>query len=153
MSALAQLMADEGARVTGSDNARFPTLDAVEKRSIPVVIGYAASNIPEDIELIVPTDAAHPDNTERMEAIRRGLPQQSYFKALGEASKGKRTIAVAGTHGKTTTTGMLAKILKDAGVSPTAIVGSIVKDFGSNYLPGTSDLFVVEACEYRDHLL
>ena len=72
---------------------------------------------------------------------------------LGEVSVGKRTVAVAGTHGKTTTTGMLAKILKDAGASPTAVIGSIVKDFGSNYLAGTSDIFVVEACEYKDHLL
>jgi UDP-N-acetylmuramate--alanine ligase len=68
-------------------------------------------------------------------------------------SAGKRTVAVAGTHGKTTTTGMLARILRDADVSPTAIVGSIVQDFGSNYLPGTSDWFVVEACEYRRHFL
>src|SRR3989344_1454957 len=65
----------------------------------------------------------------------------------------KKAIAVAGTHGKTTTTGMLAKILKDAGASPTAVVGSLVKDFDSNYLHGDSDLFVVEACEYKDHLL
>jgi UDP-N-acetylmuramate--alanine ligase len=64
-----------------------------------------------------------------------------------------RTIAVAGTHGKTTVTGMLAAILKAAGKEPTAIIGSIVRDFGSNFLPGRNDLFVVEACEYRDHLL
>ena len=153
MSALAQLMADEGARVTGSDNAWFPTLLAVERRGIPVVIGYAEKNIPEDTELVVHTDAAHPDNVERMEAVRRGIPQLSYFEMLGKVSAGKKTVAVAGTHGKTTTTGMLAKILIDAGASPTAIIGSIVKDFGSNYVAGDSDLFVVEACEYKDHLL
>jgi UDP-N-acetylmuramate--alanine ligase len=60
---------------------------------------------------------------------------------------------VAGTHGKTTTTGMLAKILQHTGKEPTAIVGSIVRDFGSNFVPGSPDLFVIEACEYRDHLL
>jgi len=153
ISALAQMLFREGARVTGSDNARFPTLDAVEKLGIPVTIGYDAKNIPGNAELVVYTDAAHPDNMERAEASRRRLPQLSYFAMLGEVSKGKRTVAVAGTHGKTTTTGMLAKILKDAGVSPTAVVGSIVKDFGSNYLHGDSDIFVVEACEYKDHLL
>lgn len=160
MSALAQMLFREGVRVTGSDNARFPTLDAVEKLGIPVTIGYSAENIPADAELVVYTDAAHPDNVERAEATRRGIPQLSYFAMLGKVSEGKRTIAVAGTHGKTTTTGMLAKILKDAGASPTAVVGSIVKDFGSNYLhpstslgAGGSNLFVVEACEYRDHLL
>ena len=81
------------------------------------------------------------------------IPEMSYFEALGEVSKVARTIAVAGTHGKTTTTGMLAKILHDTGAEPTAIIGSIVQDFGSNFLPGRSDLLVVEACEYRDHLL
>jgi UDP-N-acetylmuramate--alanine ligase len=64
-----------------------------------------------------------------------------------------RTVAVAGTHGKTTTTGMLARILSDARVSPTAIIGSLVRDFGSNYLPGTSEWFVVEACEYKRDFL
>lgn len=153
MSGLAQLLADAGVRVTGSDNAVFPTLDAVEKKGIPVTIGYMENNIPEDTELVIHTDAAHDDNPERREADRRGIPQMSYFKALGEIAKGKHTVAVAGTHGKTTTTGMLAMILKEGGASPTAIIGSIVKDFGSNYLPGTSDVFVVEACEYKDHLL
>ena len=153
MSALTQMLFRGGARITGSDNVRFPTLDAVERLGIPVTIGYNAENIPKDTELVVYTDAAHSDNVERAEAVRRGIPQKSYFGMLGEVSKGKKTIAVAGTHGKTTTTGMLAKILKDAGASPTAIVGSIVKDFGSNYLHGDSDIFVVEACEYKDHLL
>jgi UDP-N-acetylmuramate--alanine ligase len=90
---------------------------------------------------------------ERSRARELKIKELSYFGALGEVSKGKKTVAVAGTHGKTTTTGMLAKILADGGASPTAIIGSIVKDFGSNYLHGDSDLFVVEACEYRDHLL
>src|SRR3989344_185974 len=153
MSALAQMLFREGFRITGSDNARFPTLDAVEKLGIPVVIRYSEKNIPENAELVIHTDAAHSDNVERAEAVRRGIPQKSYFVMLGEVSAGKRTVAVAGTHGKTTTTGMLAAILQDAGASPTAVVGSIVKDFGSNYLHGDSDLFVVEACEYKDHLL
>ena len=153
MSALAQLLADRGVRVTGSDNAVFPTLDAVEKKGIPVTIGYMENNIPEDTELVIHTDAAHDDNPERREADRRDIPEMSYFRALGEVAKDRRTVAIAGTHGKTTTTGMLAMILKDAGASPTAVVGSIMKDFGSNYLPGTSNLFVVEACEYKDHLL
>ncbi|HEX8994186.1 MAG TPA: Mur ligase domain-containing protein, partial [Candidatus Paceibacterota bacterium] len=153
MSALAQLLADSGARVTGSDVSISPTLDAVEKKGIKVTIGHMENNIPTDADLVIYTDAAHDDNIERREAHRRGIPQMSYFRALGEIAKGKRTIAVAGTHGKTTTTGMLTKILQDAGAAPTAVIGSIVKDFGSNYVQGNSDLFVVEACEYRDHLL
>src|SRR3989344_7585202 len=83
ISALAQMLFREGARVTGSDNARFPTLDAVEKLGIPVTIGYNAENIPKDTELAVYTDAAHTDNVERAEAVRRGIPQKSYFGMLG----------------------------------------------------------------------
>ena len=153
MSALAQLMADRGARITGSDNAWFPTLNAVEKLGIPITIGYDARNIPEDVELVFHTDSANSDNVELAEAVHRDIPQKSYFEMLGEVSSGNRTVAIAGTHGKTTTTGMLARILRDAGASPTAVVGSIVKDFDSNYLSGTSDILVVEACEYKDHLL
>jgi UDP-N-acetylmuramate--alanine ligase len=88
-----------------------------------------------------------------MRAVELGIPQLSYFQMLGRISEGKRTVAVAGTHGKTTTTGMLTRILKDAGTSPSAIIGSIIADFGSNYVAGESDLFVVEACEYNRHFL
>src|SRR3989344_5661362 len=94
MSALAQMLFRDGAKITGSDNARFPTLDAVEKLGIPVTIGYNAENIPKDTELVVYTDAAHTDNVERTEAGQRGVPQLSYFEMLGEVSKNKRTIAV-----------------------------------------------------------
>jgi UDP-N-acetylmuramate--alanine ligase len=72
---------------------------------------------------------------------------------LGEVAKNYRTVAVAGTHGKTTTTAMLGKILIDAGLDPTVVVGSIVSEWGSNFRQGASDLFVVEACEYRGHFL
>lgn len=153
MSGLAQMLLHDGHRVTGSDSAWFPTLTAVEKAGIPVTIGYDAANVPSDAEYVVYTDAAHEDNVERMRAAELGIPQLSYFQMLGRISEGKRTIAVAGTHGKTTTTGMLTRILRDADASPTAIIGSIVADFGSNYLPGTSDLFVIEACEYNRHFL
>src|SRR3989344_2669207 len=170
MSALAQMLAHDGAVVTGSDREESPVTEMLEEEGIHVVVGQAAGNVPTDAELVVYSDAVPADNPERAEAARRGIPQFSYFALLGEISAGKRTVAVAGTHGKTTTTGMLAKILVDAGAAPTAIIGSIVKDFESNYvaakpseagspgspageLRGTSDIFVVEACEYKDHLL
>ena len=173
MSALAQLMLDHSAIVTGSDREASSVTKLLEKKGIKVVVGQKAENVPVDAEMVVYSDAVPADNPERAEVARREIPQKSYFAMLGEVSKGKKTVAVAGTHGKTTTTGMLAKILKDAGASPTAVVGSIVKDFGlnrsdgavgrtdapsasvlgSNYLHGDSDIFVVEACEYKDHLL
>lgn len=153
MSALAQYFMSQGAEVTGSDREASPVTELLEKKGVKVIIGQKAENIPTDAETVVYSDSVPEDNSERSRARELGIPQFSYFEMLGKVSEGKKTVAVAGTHGKTTTTGMLAKILKDAGASPTAVVGSIVKDFGSNYLSGTSDIFVVEACEYKDHLL
>lgn len=153
MSALAQFLHDEGVQVSGSDREESPTTELLTSKGIEVVIGQKAGNVPEDADLVIYTEAAWEDNVERARAKELGIRQQSYFEALGEVSKRKRTIAVAGTHGKTTTTAMLAKILFDVGAAPTAVVGSIVKDFGSNYLRGTSDLLVVEACEYKRDFL
>ena len=153
MSAFAQLMLDHGAEITGSDRDASPVTELLEKKGIKVVIGQKAENVPQDTELVVYSDSVPESNPERVGARQRNIPSFSYFAMLGKVSEGKRTVAVAGTHGKTTTTGMLAKILKDSGASPTAIVGGIVRDFSSNYLHGDSDIFVVEACEYKNHLL
>lgn len=153
MSALAQLLAGQGVQVAGSDREESPVTELLESKGIKVDIGQKAENVSIGVEMVVYSDAVPPENPERMRAEELSIPQKSYFAMLGEVSEGKKTIAVAGTHGKTTTTGMLARILRDAGASPTAVIGSIVKDFGSNYVFGTSDIFVIEACEYRDHLL
>lgn len=154
MSALAQMLTADGNIVGGSDREESPVTRMLAEKGIRVCIGQKAENLPDELNLLVYSDAVPEDNPERREAAARGVAQLSYFQVLGRVSAGKRTVAVAGTHGKTTTTGMLAKIVRDAGASPSAIVGSIVQDFdGSNYLAGESDLFIVEACEYRDHLL
>lgn len=157
MSALAQLLKHQGKEVSGSDREESPTTALLAKKGIQVWVGHDTCNVPVSCELLIYSDAVPASNAERIRAREMGIPTMSYFEALGEVSKGARTIAVAGTHGKTTTTGMLAKILQYCEKEPTAIVGSIVKDFppvgGSNFLAGKEDLFVVEACEYRDHLL
>lgn len=154
MSALAQLMQDRGSVVSGSDREESPTTALLKKKGISVHIGQHADHVPEDVELVIYTEAAGEDNVERVRARELGIKELSYFSALGEAAQGKRLIAVSGTHGKTTTTAMLAKILKDGGISPSAIVGSLVPDFeGSNYLKGESPWLVVEACEYKRDFL
>jgi len=153
MSALAQLMKEKGNYVFGSDRSDSPVAELLRRKGMDVIIGQEPENIRENTDLLIYSAAVPEDNPERVRARELGIPELSYFAALGQVSGEYRTIAVAGTHGKTTTTGMLASILKDAGASPTAVVGSIVEDFGSNYLPGTSDLFVVEACEYQRHFL
>lgn len=151
MSALAQLLAVEGKQVCGADREQSPTTALLEGKGIQIDIGDG--EIPEGTELLIYSDAVREAHPLRAAAKERDIPQLSYFEALGEVSRGRKTIAVAGTHGKTTTTGMIAKILSDAGSEPTAVIGSIVRDFESNFLPGGQDLFVVEACEYRDHIL
>lgn len=153
MSALAQLFKHQGRQVSGSDREESPTTKLLAEKGIEVWIGADGCHIPADTELVVYSDAIPTENAERARAREMKIPEMSYFEALGEISKSARTIAVAGTHGKTTTAGMIAKILHDAGEEPTAIIGSIVADFGSNFLAGRPDLFVVEACEYRDHVL
>ncbi len=157
MSALAQLYVSRGVRVSGSDREESPVTTMLAAQGIEVSIGHDQCLIPADTELLVYSDAVPSSNPERVRAAEMGIREMSYFEALGEVSKDARTIAVSGTHGKTTTTGMLAKILRDCDKEPTAIVGSIVRDFppagGSNFLLGKEELLVVEACEYRGHLL
>jgi UDP-N-acetylmuramate--alanine ligase len=153
MSALAQLLHYRGFAVSGVDREESPVMMMLVQKGISVSVGHDQCNIPADCTLLIYSDAVPSSNLERVRARDMGIPERSYFEALGEITKGTRTLAVAGTHGKTTVTGMIAKMLRDTRYEPTAIVGSIIKDFGSNFLPGKSDLFVVEACEYRDHLL
>ncbi len=153
MSALAQLLASRGHVVLGSDREESPTTALLREKGVHVFIGHSAENVSSDTGLLVYSDAVRAENAERLRAHDMHIPQKSYFEVLGEVSRSVKTIAVTGTHGKTTVTGMVAKILADAGEKPTAIVGSIVRDFHSNFLPGRDDLFIVEACEYRDHVL
>lgn len=153
MSALAQLLLDHGVAVSGSDREASPVTDLLEKKGIMVGFVQDGSHVPNDADVVVYSEAVWEDNPERMRAKQLGIVQKSYFTMLGEVSAGKKTVAISGTNGKTTTTGMTAKILADAGAKPTAVVGSLVKDFGSNYLSGTSEWLVVEACEYKRDFL
>lgn len=153
MSALAQYLHHTKHAISGSDREESPVVTMLVQKGIQVTVGHDQCLIPADTQLLVYSDAVPESNVERLRAREMGIPEMSYFEALGEVTRTARTIAVAGTHGKTTTTGMLAKILQYAEKEPTVIVGSIVRDFGSNFLPGKEDLFVIEACEYRDHIL
>jgi UDP-N-acetylmuramate--alanine ligase len=153
MSALAQWYAWQGAQVLGSDREESPTTRMLVQKGIVVYIGQHASQVPADAELVVYSDAVPMENPERTRAAELHISQLNYFEALGKMAEDKRVVAVAGTHGKTTTTAMLGKILIDADCDPTVVVGSIVEEWGSNFRAGKSNLFVVEACEYRKHFL
>ncbi|MBI4120949.1 MAG: UDP-N-acetylmuramate--L-alanine ligase [Parcubacteria group bacterium] len=153
MSALAQLFLHEGAIVTGSDREPSPVTELLERKGIGVSFEQRESNVPADVDVVVYTAAISEDNPELMRARTLSVPVLNYFETLGTVSKGKLTIAISGTHGKTTTTGMIAEIFIRAGHKPTVIVGSLLKKYGSNFVPGESDLFIVEACEHKRHFL
>tara|TARA_B100000745_G_scaffold292684_1_gene233818 strand:+ start:2441 stop:3724 length:1284 start_codon:yes stop_codon:yes gene_type:complete len=150
VSALAGLLVGLGKEVTGTEDNESPrTLDPLKKKGVSVI--SEKDKLPE-VDAFVYSDAwltNHPEVLE--EAKKRGVPVYSYFEALGEVSKKYKTIAIAGTHGKTTTTAMLARMLKS--IDPTVIVGSIMRDTDTNVLIGESEYLLVEACEYNDHFL
>ena len=155
ISALAYLALNEGKNVTGSDIADSALIDDLRKNGASIHIGHDGRNLPENTELVIFSEAIdQKTNTEYLKAKSMGLPLLSYFQALGELSKTKKTIAVIGTHGKTTTTAMLGLALIRAGLDPTVIVGSKLKEFSyKNIYIGKGDLLVVEACEYRRSFL
>jgi UDP-N-acetylmuramate--alanine ligase len=156
VSAVARMMLHEGKKVSGSDRSKSEITDTLEQIGIDVHYGHKAENITAGIDLVVYTVAVTDDNPELMQAKKLGIKTMTYPEFLGVLSKDKFTIAVSGTHGKTTTTGMIAKILIDAGLDPTVIVGSLVKDSEgnrTNFIPGKSKYLVIEACEYRRSFL
>lgn len=155
ISALAYLAMAHGLKVSGSDSAPNPTTQNLEKEGAVIYIGHRKENLNELCEMVVYTEAIDKaKNPEYLEAVRRGLPCMSYFKALGEFSVHKKTIVVAGTHGKTTTTAMLGQALIAASEDPTVIVGSRMPAFDNrNIHIGHSQLLVVEGCEYRRSFL
>ncbi|MFH2063282.1 MAG: UDP-N-acetylmuramate--L-alanine ligase [bacterium] len=154
VSAVARLLLASGVEVSGSDFAESGVVDVLRRVGAKVTIGHAAENLPADVDLVVRTSAVPDDNPELAEARRRKLRNLSYFEFLGEYARGKRTVAVAGTNGKSTTTAMLGLIMIEAGFDPTVIVGTKVPSFdGGNLRLGGSNLLIVEACEYQDHFL
>ena len=153
VSAIARMMLAEGKIVSGSDVSDSAIIDELRKLGAKIFIGHSADNVANDVDLLVYTPAVTADNLELKKAAKLDIPTLSYPEMLGLISKDKYTIAVSGAHGKTTTTAMIAKILIDAGLDPTVIVGSLLKDQGSNFVAGKSEYFVVEACEYKKSFL
>jgi len=148
VSAVARLMLLRGVIVSGSDRDHSLITEKLESEGARIFIGHDAKHIPSDCDLVVYSPAVANDNPELVTARERGVQTLSYPEALGMISRGMRTIAVSGTHGKTTTTAMIAEVLVVAQVNPTVIVGSLLKS-GTNFIAGSSDIFVVEACEYK----
>ncbi len=146
MSGIAEVMHNLGYSVQGSDIAEGYVVESLRKLGIPVMIGHAAGNL-RDAAVVVTSTAVKRDNPEVAAALEGRIPVVRRAEMLAELMRLKRTVAVAGTHGKTTTTSMIAALLDAGGIDPTVINGGIINSYGSNARLGASDWMVVEADE------
>ncbi len=146
MSGIAELLHGAGYEVSGSDLAASPVTARLRSAGMRVTEGHAAANVGAP-DVVVVSSAVPPDNPELAEAERRDIPVVGRGALLAELAKRKRTVAVAGSHGKTTTTSMVALVLAAAGLDPTAVIGGVVDALGGNARRGSGPFMVVEADE------
>ncbi|HHS98299.1 MAG TPA: UDP-N-acetylmuramate--L-alanine ligase [Chloroflexi bacterium] len=147
LSAIARVLMEQGAVVSGSDLVLSPVAEALARDGAQVFVGHRAEQV-EGADLVVVSSAVPEDNVEVQAARAAGIPVVHRDRILGDLMEGKVGIAVAGTHGKTTTTAMIATILWHGGRDPSFIVGGVVAGLGTNARAGTGPHFVVEADEY-----
>lgn len=154
MSGLAEILLDRGFEISGSDRSPSAITKHLEAKGVHVSYGQCAENITDDIQAVVYTAAIHPDNPEFAEAVKKELPMLDRAELLGQImTHYKNSVAVAGTHGKTTTTSMLSHIFLQAKTDPTISVGGILKAIHGNIRIGRSENFITEACEYTNSFL
>lgn len=146
MSGLAIVMAQLGYQITGSDRRPGAVADKLKSLGVTVHVGHEAINV-GDVDLVVASAAVAESNPEMVAAREKGISIISRAEMLGRLMAGNYGIAVAGTHGKTTTTSMLALVLEEAVMNPTILIGGNVEKLGGNAVLGDSDLFLAEACE------
>lgn len=149
MSAIAEILLNQGFKVSGSDMNQSENTDYLAAKGADIMIGHRPENV-KNAEVVVYSSAVKPlDNAETAEAMKSGIPILRRAEMLSEVSRLKYTLAIAGTHGKTTTTSMAGLVLMEAGIDPTVIVGGRLKGFGgTNARLGNGEWIVVEADEY-----
>lgn len=153
LSGIAEILLSRGYEVSGSDMRESDITEKLIGDGAVVYLGHRAKNV-EGADLVVYTVAVGDDNPELARARELGIPTMTRAQALGALmSEYDRSIAISGTHGKTTTTAMISLILKNAGKEPTISVGGNLDEIGGNFYVGGKDYFVTEACEYRDSFL
>jgi UDP-N-acetylmuramate--alanine ligase len=152
VSALARMMQHQGKYVSGSDRDMSRITNDLEREGVRIRPGHDEHHVPLVADVVVYSPAVPSDNPELVKARELGIPTMTYPEALGAVTQDTFTIAVSGTHGKTTTTAMIAEVLADS-VNPTVIVGSLLKGGRSNFVAGHPKRFVVEACEYKRSFL
>ncbi len=153
MSGAAAMLLSMGARVSGSDAQKFDGVGRLVKRGARVMIGQRAENVPSDARLVVASAAIPATNPELVEARSRGLRVLSYAELLGVVVGLREGLAVAGTHGKSTTTAMTAFLLREAGLDPSFVVGAHCDQLGGSSAAAGGRHFVVESCEYNRSFL
>lgn len=147
MSAIARVLLESGYRVTGSDEKANHLTDSLQKSGATVYIDHHANNI-RGANVILASSAIADSNPELQAATAQNIPVLRRRDTIGFVTANYRTLAVSGTHGKTTTTALLTHVLAEAGLDPTTIVGGVMKDLGSNARVGQGEFFVIEADEY-----
>jgi UDP-N-acetylmuramate--alanine ligase len=154
MSGLAEILLDAGFTVSGSDARESGLTEHLSQKGIHICYGQSADNITDGIGLVVYTAAIHDDNPELLCAVAKQIPTLTRAELLGQIMDNYReSIAVSGTHGKTTTTSMISQILLAAQADPTITVGGMLEALGGNLRVGKSDTFLTEACEYTNSFL
>lgn len=154
MRGLAELLRGFRVGVTGSDDRLSESLLwKLHRRGLRASRGHAAEHLPVEADVLIYSPAVRPENPERREAQRRGIPQLSLSEAVGRIMACRIGVSVAGTHGKTSTTALLGHVLETAGAAPSVLTGGEVLGRGVGGWAGRGPLFVVESCEYRRHFL
>ncbi len=152
MSAVARLLLARGDAVSGSDRGRWPLADALARDGATVHEGFAPEHI-RGADVVIRSSAYHEDNPEVAAALAGGIPVWKREDAWGHLAGGRRVVAVAGTHGKSTTTALVWAALRAGGIDASLICGAVLRDVGSNAHDGRSDLLVIEADEYDNAFL
>lgn len=154
MKALAEMLGGLGWVVSGSDaSPPTETLELLRRKGFPIHRGHSEDNVPQQADLLIYSPAISESNPERVRAKQWEIPQWSYNQMLGHLMRDRVGISIAGTHGKSTTTAMVASVLRDAGISPSAVIGAELVSHNVSGWAGESDLFVVESCEYQKNFL
>ncbi len=155
VSSLARYFLAKGDKISGSDVAESELIRSLENEGIKIAIGtHSAKNVEDGTDLVIHSPAVGKNNPEMKKAKKEGIEVMSYPEALGKLTEKHYTIAVSGTHGKSTTTAMLALIMVEAGMDPTVIIGTKLKEFGgSNFRMGRSEYLLIEADEYKESFL
>ena len=153
LSGIAEILLFRGYKVSGSDMNTSEITEKLAAHGAKIYQGHRAENV-EDADLIIYSAAIAEENPEIIRAREKGIPLASRAEVLGLLmDEFPESIAISGTHGKTTTTSMVSLILEDAKYNPTILVGGNLNEIGGNYKVGEGDFFVTEACEYRDSFL